>query len=89
MDRRELDAMLKLLRRHGVAEFTLDEEDTSFSVKFAGATSAPVVTVSAPASAGPAPAAAPPAPPPGTSGASARPSSGPSTARRPRRRPRT
>ncbi len=44
MDRKELDALLKLLRRHGVAEFTLDEEDTSWSVKFAGVSGAPVVT---------------------------------------------
>jgi acetyl-CoA carboxylase biotin carboxyl carrier protein len=51
MDRKDLDALLKLLRRHGVAEFTLDEEDTSLSVKFAGASLAPAVTLAAPAAA--------------------------------------
>ncbi len=62
MDRKELDAVLKLLRRHGVAEFTLDEEDTSWSVKFAGVGGAPVVTTVVPVAAAPAPSAGAPAP---------------------------
>ena len=57
MDRKELDVLLRLLRRHGVAEFTLDEEDTSWSVKFAGVAGAPVVTSTAVAPAAAAPAA--------------------------------
>ena len=45
MDRRELNALLKLLRSHGVAEFTLDEDDTVLTVKFAGATPAAALGV--------------------------------------------
>jgi len=59
MDRKELDALLKLLRRHGVAEFTLEEKDVSVSVSFLGAGTVPVVAA-APLAAPPvAPSAAP------------------------------
>lgn len=56
MDRKELDALLRLLRRHGVAEFTLDTAETTVSVKFGGVAAAPVV-VAAPVAAPAAPAA--------------------------------
>lgn len=51
MDRSEMDALLALMKQHGVAEFTLDArgDATTLSVKFAGAAplavhAVPVVT---------------------------------------------
>lgn len=57
MEPNDMDALLGLMKQHGVAEFTYSRsgETTSLAVKFAGA--APVVVAAAPVAA-PAPAAA-------------------------------
>lgn len=58
MDLKELDALLKLLKRHGVAEFTLDEDKTTVQVTFAGA-AVPAPVATGPVGTAPVPAVAP------------------------------
>lgn len=57
MDRKELEALLRLLKRHDVEEFTLETAETTVSIRFAGGGRAPAVEASAPvvAPAGPGP----------------------------------
>ncbi len=43
MDRKEIDSLLRLMKRQGVAEFTFKGEGSELSVRFAGADGAPVV----------------------------------------------
>lgn len=61
MDRKELEALLRLLKRHDVEEFTLDTAETTVSIRFAAAARA-AVAAEAPRAvevATPAPVAAP------------------------------
>lgn len=62
MERKDIDALVRLMQRRGVAEFTYKHDGTEISVKYGGVSAAQggahVVPAAAPASAGPAPAAA-------------------------------
>lgn len=60
MDRKEIDALVRMMRQRGVAEFTYKVEGVELAVKFAGATSAAAGVAALPA---PAPLAAPAAAP--------------------------
>lgn len=64
MDAKQIDALLRLMQRRGVAEFTFEHEGTVLAVKFAGQYAAapvafPVAAPTAAPAAAPAPAARP------------------------------
>lgn len=68
MDSKQIEALLRMMQRRGVAEFTFEHEGTVLAVKFAGNepvyAAAPMGMAAAPAAAPAAPAAAPAARPP-------------------------
>ncbi|MFZ5475348.1 MAG: acetyl-CoA carboxylase biotin carboxyl carrier protein [Myxococcota bacterium] len=69
MDPKQIDGLLRLMKRRGVAEFTYEtgEKGSKLQVRFEGVAGGPVAAYA------PAPAAAPPAPAPTVSAAPARP----------------
>ena len=74
MDRKEIDALLRLMRRHGVAEFTYEQEadETMLHVRFAIAGDVgPGIPLAAPTAAAAAPAAPAAVPASPASGAAA------------------
>jgi acetyl-CoA carboxylase biotin carboxyl carrier protein len=62
MDRKEMDALLRLMRRHGVEKFTFNPQDGALSVEFhtGGVKAAALPAVAAPAPAASAPQSAAP-----------------------------
>ena len=60
MDSKQIDALLRLMQRRGVAEFTFEHEGTVLAVKFAGGQATYVAPAPVVVGPGPAVAAAPP-----------------------------